>query len=267
MKLRLVPARQGALWVGQGFRIFKRQPLGYTALFFLFLFGAFVLASLPGIGVPTLLVLMPAVSLAFMIATRTALAGQVPLPSSFIAPFKGDARRARAQLRLGVAHALAYTLAMLLAGWLGGGDLAAVQEAVSGAGGGAADARLTIDPGALAIRLALTLPVTLLFWHAPALIHWGGTTPMQSIFYSAVACWRNLGAFAVYFLSWGAVVLLFSLALSLAIGLSGLPQLTVLAVPAGLLFTVAFYASLFFTFADCFEPDTPAAQEPAAQDD
>ena len=34
MKLRVVPARIGAQWVREGLRMFFRQPLAFTGLFF-----------------------------------------------------------------------------------------------------------------------------------------------------------------------------------------------------------------------------------------
>ena len=40
MKLQLVPARQGALWVRYGLRVFFRRPLAYCVLFGMCLFLA-----------------------------------------------------------------------------------------------------------------------------------------------------------------------------------------------------------------------------------
>ena len=50
-----------------------------------------------------------------------------------------------------------------------------------------------------------TRPLILLFWHAPALVHWHGVSPVKSLFFSAVACFRNFGALLVYGLAWLAV--------------------------------------------------------------
>ena len=55
--------------------------------------------------------------------------------------------------------------------------------------------------------LLLHTPLLVLFWHAPALVHWHGVTPVKSLFFSAVACFRNFGAFVVYSLAWLAVFL------------------------------------------------------------
>ena len=94
MKLQLVPARQGALWVRRAFGIFFKRPLAFAALFTGFLFFGLVAMLVPLIGPVLLLASLPLVSLAFMLATQRALKGEFPGPSVFIAPFRVDRARA-----------------------------------------------------------------------------------------------------------------------------------------------------------------------------
>jgi uncharacterized membrane protein YhdT len=95
----------------------------------------------------------------------------------------------------------------------------------------------------------LTVP----FWHAPALVHWGGQAVGQALFSSTLAVWRAKGAFAVYLLGWFGSVVLFALGSALLLGLLGLPQWAgLVGVPAGLVFSAVFYVSLLFTFNDSF---------------
>ena len=128
-----------------------------------------------------------------------------------------------------------------------------------------ADRALIEDPQlqfSLLLRLAVIVPLSLLFWHAPALIHWGGVPVVKSLFFSAVACWRNLGAFVGYGLAWSVVVLAFGAITTMLFVFIGQPQLVPLAVmPAALMFSTVFYASLYFTFIDCFSPPDAAAEE------
>jgi hypothetical protein len=93
-------------------------------------------------------------------------------------------------------------------------------------------------------------------------VHWDGQSVAQSLFSSTVGCWRNKGAFAVFGLTWVAVILAFGVLLNTVFALLlDSPQLVPMAaLPAGLLFSTVFYASLYFTFADCFG-------EPAATPD
>jgi hypothetical protein len=44
----------------------------------------------------------------------------------------------------------------------------------------------------------MAIPVILAFWFAPLLTGWDGVPPQKAVFFSVIACWRNLGAFAVY---------------------------------------------------------------------
>jgi hypothetical protein len=83
----------------------------------------------------------------------------------------------------------------------------------------------------------------------------------KALFFSAVASWRNLGAFVVYGAGWllalTALVLLDRLVYSmLPDAISGL-----LAVASGLWLFAAFYGSLFFTVNDCFDRGAPDADK------
>jgi hypothetical protein len=108
-----------------------------------------------------------------------------------------------------------------------------------------------VTGGLLAVVLALLLSVP--FWHAPALVHWGGQTVGQSLFSSTLALWRAKGAFFVYGMTFIGLLLLSVFTLGLLLGLLGAPQLAaLLALPLGLAFTALFYISLLFSFNDCF---------------
>lgn len=260
MQLRLVPPRQGVLWVRQGLQVFLRYPLPFTTLFLMFLFGAFMVVILPFVGVLALLVLLPGVTLSFMIATKQSLAGKLPMPGVFAEPFRSKSERTLGMIKLGVGYALASLAMMMIADWLDGGRFEALARGESG--GEAMNDPLMLS--AIAMRLGLTLPLTVLFWHAPALVHWCGVTAVKAVFFSLVACWRNKGAFTVYGIVWAGAVLLFGVLTTTLFSLLGLPQLVGLAaLPAALVFSTVFYISLYFTFADCFEFNHgDAAQQP-----
>lgn len=115
----------------------------------------------------------------------------------------------------------------------------------------------------LLLRLVLFMPLSLLFWHAPALVHWGGVPVGKSLFFSVVACWRNWAAFLGYGLAWSLVVLVFGVVTTMLFLLIGQPQLVPLAVmPAALMFSTVFYASLYFTYVDSFSPPEESTLEP-----
>jgi hypothetical protein len=108
----------------------------------------------------------------------------------------------------------------------------------------------------------------LMFWHAPALVHWHGVAPVKSLFFSLVACFRNFGAFAVYGLGWLAVFLVVGTLFALLGGLIGGPTMArAMMMPVALLMAAMFSTSIYFTFRDCFlatpepEPQTPPFTE------
>ena len=109
--------------------------------------------------------------------------------------------------------------------------------------------------------IAIHLPVSLLFWHAPALVHWHGLPPLKSVFFSMVACLRNLRALLVFGLCWMLVLMLALLAVSLLAALLNLGDSTgSLIFPVLLLMAAMFFCSLYFTYRDTFE--SPSGDAP-----
>ena len=107
--------------------------------------------------------------------------------------------------------------------------------------------------------------LSVVFWHAPALVHWGGQGVAQALFSSTVAVWRSKGAFFVYGLTWLAIVMVFGASVALVFGLLGARAVgSFLALPAGLLFSTVFYVSLIFTFHDSFGGAPSVAGDPPA---
>jgi len=260
MKLQLVPARQGALWVRQGFAAFLRQPIGFAGLFASFLFAVFALMLLPWIGPALLLVLLPLGSLGFMVATRRVLAGRFPLPHAFIEPLRAGRPRLVALVQLGIVYAVATWAILWLSDLFDGGALDALVDAQASGGSPDAVAARLADPrlkiGVL-LRFGLLGLLSIPFWHAPALVWWGGQGLWQALFSSTLGVWRAKSAYLVYSAAW----LLASIALSLAVGLIagtfGAPSLISFLVPALVLaLSSAFYVSLWFSFVDNFgSPD------------
>ena len=257
MRLQTVPARQGALWVRQGFLVFFKRPLAFAALFATFMFGAFVLLLLPFVGALIVLALLPLVSLGFMIATRLAIDGGAPSARVFVDPLRGDARRRNAMLQLGVVYAVATFVVMWLGDLVDGGAFDALMQSPPAAqtSPDAMAARLSA-PGlgaGMVVRFGLAGLLALPFWHAPALVHWDGHGCAKALFSSTLACWRNRGAFAVYSAVWFALIVVFGMVASLLFALLGQPQWSAFAaLPLSLMFATVFYVSLYFTFADCF---------------
>jgi hypothetical protein len=108
----------------------------------------------------------------------------------------------RAMLTLGALYAVGFLAIMGISTLFDGGKFARLYllGGQDHAANWRSDARASRR--AMWVSTALYLPLSLLFWHAPALVHWHGVSPMKSLFFSIVACVRNVGAFTVYGLAW-----------------------------------------------------------------
>lgn len=262
MKLQLVTPARGATWVRQGFAVFFRQPLAFAAVFAGLMLALVVFAQLPYLGPLLLLAWLPLATLSFMIATRRATQGRSPLPAALTEPLQSGRARLLALAQLGLGYALSTMLIMWLSDVADGGSLDALLKSL---GDTKVPQEQTIarirDPQlqfGLLLRATLASLLSLPFWHAPALSHWGGLGAPKALFFSLVACWRNKGAFAVYALTWLGVIVGFAVVANLVLLMLGqLRLIGMLAMPASLLFSTVFYASLYFTFADCFVQDDP----------
>lgn len=264
LRLHTVPARQGWQWVRQGFALWFRRPLAFIGLFTFFLMGILLLALLlPVVGGLMGLALMPMLTLGYMVASRAALAGELVHPLQLVAGFRHpDRAQRRAQWLLCAGYALGSVVVIWAAQWVDGGlfdDLTrAMAEREPGKPSTEIDAMLA-DPRlvqGMFVRLGLAGLLSVPFWHAPALVQWGGQSALQALFSSTLALWRARGAFTVYFLGWLVVMLGAAAALTTLAAVTGASQvLGMLAVPVGLVFSAAFYTSLWFSFNDSFGLD------------
>ncbi len=271
MKLQLVPPRQGLAWVRSSFRVFGRQPLGFASLFAACLFVFLLLGIVPLVGTAILLMLPPAGSLLFMVASERVSGGRTAMPGAVVEVFSSGRRKLVGLLALGIAYAASTFIAFWFAGVLDGGALEAFFESLpDGKSTPESMATRMADPMlqfGLILRLSFAALLSVPFWHAPALVHWGDQPWAKSLFFSTVAVWRNRGAFAIYGLAWTVLWLVLLVLVSLGVGLLGPQRFTLVATPLTLIFSTVFYASLWFTFADCFaaaEPAEAPASTPAA---
>jgi hypothetical protein len=245
MKLNIVPARTGLQWIKLGVRTFLRQPLALAGLFFMYMTVVIVIAQIPVIGVFIGGLLVPSATLGLMAATEEASKGRFPMPSVLLSAFRAGRQRVRAMLVLGLVYTIASWLVTRLAALLFGEPEPGMQ----------------IDAAAI-LALALHIPLFLMFWHAPALVHWHGVTPAKSLFFSLVACLRNFGAYFVYGLGWLGLFIATGMLFALVGGmLGGAGMARAVMMPLALLLAAMFSTSIYFTFRDSFV----ATGEPGAE--
>ncbi|SFM21475.1 BPSS1780 family membrane protein [Variovorax sp. OV329] len=267
MKLNIVPARNGSLWVRQGLQTFFRQPLAFVSLFFFFMAAVSIASQLPVIGGTVALVLLPTMTLGLMAASAStqAVPGvRAPAGSVFMAAIRAVRQDIRPLLVLGGLYAVGFLLVMAISALADGGKFAGVY--LLGRPLTREAAQETDFQLALWIAMALYLPLSLAFWHAPALMHWHRVPPVKSIFFSAVACFRNFGALTLFGIVWLGVFvgagIVISLVTSIMVaagamggGDAGSAIGSVLMVGGALVMAAMFFASLWFSFRDSFSED------------
>jgi hypothetical protein len=263
LRLQTVAASHGLRWVREGFGEFLHRPLGYILLFVLFMVAALFVSVLPIVGAMLLMMGVPLLSLAFMMAMHDAAHGRPPHPRVYLQAWQGvPAARRRAMLTLCFAYAALTALIMAASDLIDGGRFDALLMAAAGPDANADELQKLADaPGVfqgVVARSVLTLLLSIPFWHAPALVLWGHQGPAQALFSSALAIWRSRGAFSVYLLSWCAAIIGMSLVLSvLAAWTGGVALAGLLTMPMALMLSVAFYTSLYPGFRDLFgEPES-----------
>ena len=106
------------------------------------------------------------------------------------------------------------------------------------------------------LSLLFYLPLSALFWHAPALVHWHGVPAIKSLFFSAVACLRNWRAFLVYGLMWTFIFVGTLLIISLVSSMLEGDFAAAALLPATLMLAAMFFCSIYFSFRDSFVADT-----------
>jgi hypothetical protein len=101
------------------------------------------------------------------------------------------------------------------------------------------------------------LPLSLVFWHAPALTHWHAVPVSKGLFFSTVACLSNWRAFLVFGLMWAFIFLGTTLTITLISSFVGDNDFAAMALlPAMLMLAAMFFCSTYYSFKDCFTSET-----------
>lgn len=259
MRLNLVPASRGAQWVRQGIKTFARQPLALGGLFFLFIGLMSVLGLIPVIGQLISLVVLPALTAGLLQATRHVDNQRFPMPKVLFVALTGSSAQRASVIKLGAYYALAFLLTLGVTLLIDGGEFARLYLV-----GGELNESTLQESNiqlAAAVGTLLYIPLAVLFWHAPALVFWFNVAPAQAMFFSAMACWKNIGAIAVFVMSWGAVFLGLGLVvtmLSLALG-NGFLQLVIM--PLALVLAAMVTVSVYFSVRDSFNDAPPPLRD------
>ena len=262
IRLRSPSAVAGLLWIRRGFRTFWRRPLGFFGLY-LFVVACLVVAMLSPFALLIVIVLLPMLSLGFMLATEDVL-NDLPLrPSVFWAPLVMTKQARRALLTIGLVYVATSIAIALLADSIDGGEARRWAEKLMTP---RTDGQMPEVPPLSALGSAVLLfksfgvaLVSIPLWHAPALVHWGRQGVAQAMFSSIVAIWRTRAAFAMFVLGWVTVALAFAMLIVVLAATLGAAAVSLAAFTCLVALTATFYVSIWFGFVDTFEITSPVA--------
>lgn len=249
MQAAILPIHAGWFWIQHGYRICRSQPL--AMFFWSMTLGLLITFSylIPLFGQMALIIATPSLTFMTLSACRRIDAGEAMQLGMWTEPLRERSVRKRL-LVLGLAY-----LGCCLAGGVVAtlpflGSLTAALE-----GQGQIDelALLQAMQAPLLTFGLLYILISMLFWHAPALIGWHGVPMGQALFFSMVACWRNKWAFLLYGLSWGAIFLSVQMAgvFLTMLGLSA-PVMQLLMTPVNIAVAAVLYASFYPAYVSVF---------------
>lgn len=257
MQAHRLPAGQGLVWIGDGFRLWRRNPALLTFLSFGYLLAVLLLSMVPVLGQVAATLLMPALSLGVLNGTRCVARGERAGPDLLLSGFRGNLP---SLLAIGGIYLVGSLIALMATSLGDGGALLAAMTGQS-----SVDDALTGQDGFLAAVMIGTLastPVMMAYWFAPMLAGWHGLPAVKAMVFSLVACMRNWRPFLVYSLGLTALA---GVAPALIVGTISLfsPMLAaLLSVPLPLIMIPVVFATFYPNVRDVFgDTDTDAAAD------
>ncbi len=245
-----LPAVAGWQWIVDGWTLFKRQPMAlFSWAMFVTLVLIFATLTAP-IGPLLFIVLMPAITLVTLSITRRVANGEKLLPTMWLEPLRPQGLFKKllilGVLYVGICLTVGFLVFLPFSGELGQAmqTLADTQDMTP--------LIETLQTPMILFAVAYFV-LAALFWYSPVLIGWHGTPVGKSLFFSAVACWRNKWAFLVYGAAWAAIFFGADLLVGMLVTL-GIPLdiAAALQLPFNVLLGSVLYASFYPTFIKVF---------------
>ena len=208
---RAVAAGNAFDWLKQGWVLFVVNPGVWIAITVVLLVLLLGLNVVPLVGTLAANLLTPLLGAGLLRVCEKAADGQTPELGDLFAGFKQNTSNL---VMVGVLYMAAMLGVALIVLTLGGGSVAGGLMMGRPAGIGLAFGGVML---AMLLSLALSVPLMMALWFAPALVFFNNMTPQAALKASFNACLKNTLAFLVYGLI--VLVLLFFAALPVGLGL------------------------------------------------
>ena len=215
---RVVPPGNAFDWLRQGWALFAANPglwIGLTIVLLVIVLGVQIV---PLVGTLAAHLLMPVLGAGLLLVCRKIDEGESVQIDDLFAGFK---QNAGPLVMVGVLYMVAMFAIVVIVVVVGGGSVAGGLLSAQPAGLGVIFGGLMLS---LLLSLALSVPVVMAVWFAPALVFFNHMQPVEALKASFEACMKNVLAFLVY----GLIVLVLAFFAALPVGLGFLVLLPVL---------------------------------------
>ena len=189
---RAVGAGQGWTWIAEGFGLFKKAPGIWIALVVILFVILMVLAFIPLLGAVATFLIMPVFVGGLLLGCRALEGGGELEVAHLFAGFKAHTGNLIVLGALAIAGWIVVMLPVVVIGGAGA-FLAALRGDAAGVAALGGSFML-----AWLVALALSIPIYMALWFAPALVVLRGMAPIEAIKESFLGCLKNVLPFLVY---------------------------------------------------------------------
>lgn len=215
---RTVAAGSAFEWLRQGWALFVVNPGLWIAMTVVLLVVVLGLQIVPLIGTLAANVLAPLLGAGMLLACRKMADGEAAEITDLFVGFK---QNSSGLIMLGVLYMAAMLAIFALVLVVGGSGLAGGLLLAQPAGIGLAFGGMMLS---MLLSLALSIPLFMAIWFAPALVFFNNMPPIDALKASFNACLKNMLVFLVY----GLVVMVLMFFAALPVGLGFLVLIPVL---------------------------------------
>ena len=208
---RSVEGGRGWSWIAAGWDLFKAQPGMWILLMIVYLVFVILVSLVPFLGPLINMLIYPVIAAGMMIGCRAVENGQ-PLEVAHL--FAGFRQNTSNLLMLGLLTIVGWIVILVPVMLVMGGS-ALLTGMSSPAALGAAGSSFLI---AVLLIIALSVPLYMALWFAPALVVFHALTPTDALKTSFFACLRNIVPFLLY----GVILVFFSIAATIPAALGWL---------------------------------------------
>lgn len=201
-------ARQGMVWLGRAYAMFKQQRLAWIVLLLAYYLVLLLLRAVPILGPYAMTIMKPVFAVGLLAAAWTQERGSPPKLGQL---FQGFRANVWALVPIGVFFVIGITIAVFASSLVDGGKLLDFMAA----GGNISEEQLSsaLAGGSLQLGMLfsalLSIPVLLATWWAPALVVFQGAGAVAALATSlraAMANWKPLAIYALGVFFYGGVV-------------------------------------------------------------